>query len=140
MGIRRTAGVIRANLVSTPEVGHSVAVDIVRVVGITAGLPDEFYHLLGGLAGHSLPQTSHQSADDGCRERGAHVVHDGPTTIDQSCRRSHRDDIGFYALVLRRSYATEGCNLMRRFVHKCTNGHDVIGIGRNTDFFECTHP
>ena len=83
--------VICSYLVGTPEIGHTMSVDVIRVDVVATRLADEFYDFFSGLARHGLPQTSRQSADDGRRERGSHIVDNGAATIYQSCRRSYGD-------------------------------------------------
>ena len=106
---------------------------------VFARLSDEVDDFLGALLRHRLPQTRHESADDGSRKRRSHIAHDDATAVHQPRGGSDGHDVGLDTLVLRGTDTTERGYLVGLAIHNGSDAHDVVGIGWHTDFLPCPH-
>ena len=106
---------------------------------VFARLSDEVDDFLGALLGHCLPQTRHESADDGGCKRRAHVAHDDAPAVHQPRGGSDGHDVGLDTLVLRGTDTAERGYLVGLAIHDGSYAHDVVGVGRHTDFLPRSH-
>ena len=106
---------------------------------VIACMSDKFNNLEGRLVGQSLPQTGHQSADYGRRERGAHAAGNHASATDDASRSTYGYNVRFDATILSRTNTAKRSDALCLVVRDGANGQYLISIGRYTNLLPGTH-